>query len=288
MGKLIPLDPQSPEPFVFENKVTGGRIPSEYIPSVEKGFRESLHKGPVAGYEVIGVHMRLEDGSYHDVDSSTMAFEICARDCFRETFRKADPVLLEPIMKVEVEIPTEFQGPVTGAISSKRGVILGTESRSGLHRDHRRSPARRDVRLLERPAKHDAGQGKLQHGIPQVPKAPVALPGRDRQEGDARQGVIRIDERVSSRAGRPSPHATGLPWGPLSTGNPRANQVADSSASAASLSITDLWRPVFPSLRLSVSRVGMAQGATGAPQPNSSRLNGPAERIFRRRSRFRA
>jgi len=131
VGKLIPLDVQAPEPFVFENKVTGGRIPAEYIPSVEKGFRESLHKGPVAGYEVIGVHMRLEDGSYHDVDSSTMAFEICARDCFRETFKKADPVLLEPIMKVEVEIPTEFQGPVTGAISSKRGVILGTESRQG-------------------------------------------------------------------------------------------------------------------------------------------------------------
>ncbi len=131
VGTLIPLDVQAPEPFIFENKVTGGRIPSEYIPSVEKGFRESLHKGPVAGYEVIGVHMRLEDGSYHDVDSSTMAFEICARDCFRETFKKADPVLLEPIMKVEVEIPTEFQGPVTGAISSKRGVILGTESRQG-------------------------------------------------------------------------------------------------------------------------------------------------------------
>jgi elongation factor G len=131
VGKLIPMDPQSAEPFVFENKVTGGRIPTEYIPSVEKGFRESLHKGPVAGYEVIGVKMRLEDGSYHDVDSSTMAFEICARDCFRETFKKAEPVLLEPIMKVEVEIPTEFQGPVTGALSSKRGVILGTESRSG-------------------------------------------------------------------------------------------------------------------------------------------------------------
>ncbi len=131
VGKLIPLDPQSPEQFVFDNKVTGGRIPSEYIPSVEKGFRESLHKGPVAGYEVMGVHMVLEDGSYHDVDSSTMAFEICARDCFRETFKKSDPVLLEPIMKVEVEIPTEFQGPVTGAISSKRGVILGTESRAG-------------------------------------------------------------------------------------------------------------------------------------------------------------
>ena len=130
-GELIPLDPSEPDQFVFENKVTGGRIPNEYIPSVEKGFRESMHKGPVAGYEVMGVKMRLDDGSYHDVDSSTMAFEICARDCFRETFRKSEPVLLEPIMIVEVEIPTEFQGPVTGAISSKRGVILGTESRSG-------------------------------------------------------------------------------------------------------------------------------------------------------------
>jgi elongation factor G len=130
-GQLEPLPDDAPEPFVFENDVTGGRIPSEYIPSVEKGFRDSLHKGPLAGYEVLGVKMVLVDGSYHDVDSSDMAFQICARDCFRETFRKADPVLLEPIMKVEVETPTEFQGPVTGGISSKRGVILGTEAREG-------------------------------------------------------------------------------------------------------------------------------------------------------------
>src|SRR3954454_24292110 len=89
VGVMVPLPADSPEPFVFENEVTGGRIPVEYIPSVEKGFRESLHKGPVAGYEFMGLHMRLDDGSYHDVDSSTMAFEICARDCFRETFKKA-------------------------------------------------------------------------------------------------------------------------------------------------------------------------------------------------------
>jgi elongation factor G len=131
VGVMEPLPEDSPEQFVFENKVTGGRIPSEYIPSVEKGFGDSLHKGPVAGYEVLGVKMVLQDGSYHDVDSSDMAFQICARDCFRETFRKADPVLLEPVMKVEVETPTEFQGPVTGAISAKRGIILGTEAREG-------------------------------------------------------------------------------------------------------------------------------------------------------------
>ena len=131
VGVMVPIPADSPEPFIFENDVTGGRIPSEYIPSVEKGFRNSLQKGPVAGYEVLGVKMILTDGSYHDVDSSDMAFQICARDCFRETFRKSDPVLLEPIMKVEVETPVEFQGPVTGQVSSKRGVILGTENRGG-------------------------------------------------------------------------------------------------------------------------------------------------------------
>jgi elongation factor G len=130
-GTLEPLPEDAPEPFAFLNEVTGGRIPTEYIPSVEKGFRSSMAKGPVAGYEVMGVKMVLQDGSYHDVDSSTMAFEICARDCFRETFKKSDPVLLEPIMKVEIEVPTEFQGPVSGSVSSKRGVILGSESRSG-------------------------------------------------------------------------------------------------------------------------------------------------------------
>lgn len=130
VGTMVPLDVEGEgEMFVFENKVVGGRIPSEYIPSVEKGFRRALEKGPLGGFPVIGVKMVLTDGSYHDVDSSDMAFQITGFDAFRETFRKADPVLLEPIMKVEVEAPTEFQGPVTGNISSRRGVILGTENR---------------------------------------------------------------------------------------------------------------------------------------------------------------
>jgi elongation factor G len=130
-GVMEPLPEDAPEPFLFVNEVTGGRIPTQYIPSVEKGFRDSLHKGPLAGYEVIGVKMVLQDGSYHEVDSSDMAFQICARDCFRETFRKASPVLLEPVMKVEVETPTEFQGAVTGNISARRGVIIGSEAREG-------------------------------------------------------------------------------------------------------------------------------------------------------------
>ena len=189
VGKLIPLDPMSPEQFVFENKVTGGRIPSEYIPSVEKGFRESLHKGPVAGYEVMGVHMRLEDGSYHDVDSSTMAFEICARDCFRETFKKADPVLLEPIMKVEVEIPTEFQGPVTGAVSSKRGVILGTESRGGYTVITAEVPLAEMFGYSNDLRSMTQGKGSFSMEFLKYQKVPSRVPGRNRQEGPAREGL---------------------------------------------------------------------------------------------------
>jgi len=127
VGKLLPLPEDAETEFVFEDKVVGGRIPKEYIPSVEKGYRDSLKKGPVAGYPILGVHMVLNDGSYHDVDSSDMAFQICARDCFRETFMRSKPTLLEPIMKMEVEVPSDFQGPVTGDLISRRGLVLSTE-----------------------------------------------------------------------------------------------------------------------------------------------------------------
>jgi elongation factor G len=132
VGRMIPLPDDAEENFVFEEKVVGGRIPREYIPSVEKGFRASLEKGPVAGYPILGVHAILEDGSYHDVDSSDMAFQICGRGCFRETFLKMKPALLEPIMKVEVECPSNFQGPVTGDLISRRGLVVGTEDRGEL------------------------------------------------------------------------------------------------------------------------------------------------------------
>jgi len=126
-GHFYPLPDDAPEPFEFEDDVIGGRIPREYIPSVEKGFRESLKKGPVAGYPIVGVKTVLEDGSYHEVDSSDMAFQICARNCFRETFLKMKPVLLEPVMKLEVEVPVSFQGSVTGELTSRRGMIVSSE-----------------------------------------------------------------------------------------------------------------------------------------------------------------
>ena len=106
---------------------SAGRIPKEYIPSVEKGFRDSIHKGPVAEFPIVGVKAVLEDGSYHEVDSSDMAFQVCARNCFRETFLKTKPVLLEPVMKVEIEVPAQYQGPVAGELTSRRGLIVSTE-----------------------------------------------------------------------------------------------------------------------------------------------------------------
>ena len=117
------------ENFVFNNNIVGGRIPKEYIPGVEKGFRESLEKGPLAGFQVINVQVDLDDGSFHNVDSSELAFKIAARAAFKEAFMQAQPVLLEPIMKVEVETPTDFQGPVQGDLSSRRGILQGSNMR---------------------------------------------------------------------------------------------------------------------------------------------------------------
>jgi elongation factor G len=128
VGRLDPLPDDAPETFEFEDAVVGGRVPREYIPSVEKGFRASLSKGPIAGFPIVGVKATLSDGSYHDVDSSDMAFQICARAGFREAFLNTKPVLLEPIMKIEVEVPADFQGPVTGELNKRRGLIISTET----------------------------------------------------------------------------------------------------------------------------------------------------------------
>ncbi len=128
IGKLEPLPEDAEENFTFENNVVGGRVPKEYIPSVEKGFRASLDKGPIAGFPIVGVRATLDDGSYHDVDSSDMAFQICARAGFREAFLATKPVLLEPIMKMEVEVPADFQGAVTGELNKRRGLIVSTET----------------------------------------------------------------------------------------------------------------------------------------------------------------
>ncbi|TWT92067.1 elongation factor G [Stieleria varia] len=123
VGKLSPLESISEDSFEFEDHVVGGRIPKQYIPAVEKGFRDILGKGPLAEYPVVGTKIDLEDGSYHDVDSSEKAFYTAAQGCFREYFKQAAPKLLEPIMNMEIEVPEAFQGTVVGDVIRRRGLM---------------------------------------------------------------------------------------------------------------------------------------------------------------------
>ncbi len=129
VGRLIPLPEDAKDPYEFEDNVTGGRIPSEYIPAVSKGFVKAMKKGPLAEYEIVGCKMCLDDGSFHAVDSSEMAFRIAGEDAFKMAFLKAKPCLLEPIMKVEIETPQEYQGTIVGDLNSRRGMIHQTENR---------------------------------------------------------------------------------------------------------------------------------------------------------------
>ena len=128
---LAPLDTSEGELYEFENKVTGGRVPREYIPSVDAGIQDAMQYGTLAGYPLVGVKATLLDGGYHDVDSSEMAFKIAGSMAFKEAVRKCDPVLLEPMMAVEVRTPEEYMGDVIGDINSRRGHIQAMEDISG-------------------------------------------------------------------------------------------------------------------------------------------------------------
>ena len=121
VGTFNPLSPDEEKQYEFISKITGGRIPREYIPAVDRGFQEQMQKGPMVGFPIVGVQAILSDGAYHDVDSSELAFKICAMTAFREHFSKARPAVLEPIMKLEVSAPDEFQGKCHRANQSKKG-----------------------------------------------------------------------------------------------------------------------------------------------------------------------
>ena len=127
---IINMRPGEPgSGFTFENKIVGGAIPKEYIPSVEKGIEEALQSGVIAGYPVLDVAVELVDGSYHDVDSSEAAFKVAGSMAIKEALRKSDPILLEPVESVEVETPKEYMGDVMGNLNSRRGQIQGQEER---------------------------------------------------------------------------------------------------------------------------------------------------------------
>jgi elongation factor G len=126
----IEVEPNEPGGgFVFENKIVGGAVPKEYVPAVEKGFKEAMETGVLAGYPMVDIKVQLTDGSYHEVDSSEMAFKIAGSMGFKEAVRRAKPVLLEPVMDVEVVTPEEYMGAIVGDLNSRRGRILSMEAR---------------------------------------------------------------------------------------------------------------------------------------------------------------
>ena len=127
-GKVMGfIEPIEDENFTFESKVVGGRIPTQFIPSCGKGFQSCMAKGPKLEFPVTGIGVTLVDGGFHAVDSSEMAFQAAARGAFKQAYEKAKPVIQEPIMKVEIESPNEFQGPCMGLINQRRGIILGSQ-----------------------------------------------------------------------------------------------------------------------------------------------------------------
>ena len=129
----IKMEPQEQgKGYEFVNAIVGGVIPKEYIPAIDNGIREASQNGILAGYEMVDFKVTVFDGSYHDVDSSEMAFKIAGSLAFKEAARKANPVLLEPVMKVQIEVPDEYLGDVMGNVNRRRGVLSGTEMRNGL------------------------------------------------------------------------------------------------------------------------------------------------------------
>jgi elongation factor G len=129
---LEPMEVTEDKSYEFVNAVTGGRVPREYIPSVDAGIQDAMQVGTLAGYPVVGVKATLLDGAYHDVDSSEMAFKIAGSIAYKEAARLAQPTLLEPIMAVEVRTPEEYMGDVIGDLNSRRGQIQSMEDASGV------------------------------------------------------------------------------------------------------------------------------------------------------------
>jgi elongation factor G len=138
---VIEFEPNPEGEFVFGDRIVGGVVPKQYIPAVEKGLREGMAEGVLAGYPVVNLRATLVDGSYHTVDSSEMAFKVAASQALKRAFAESDPALLEPILEVEVIVPDEYMGDVMGQITAKRGHVLGMDSADGMQHLKAQVPA---------------------------------------------------------------------------------------------------------------------------------------------------
>ena len=192
----IRLEPRKPgEGFEFDNEIAGGSIPREFIKPIEEGIREAMTAGVLAGYPVDDVRVTLYDGSYHDVDSSEMAFKIAGSMAFKDAAKKARPVLLEPVMRVEVVVPEEYMGDVMGDLNSRRGRIPAMEARGGTQIVQCARAAVGDVRLRDGPAVADAGPRDLLDALRPV-RAGAA--GGERRSRRPRHGALRGSAQSST------------------------------------------------------------------------------------------
>ena len=176
----IEVEPGAPgSGFVFENALKGQAIPREFVPAIRQGCEEAAQSGELAGYPVVDVKVRLLDGQAHEVDSSERSFKIAGSLAMREALREGRPVLLEPLMSVEVVVPADFVGVVQGDLNARRGSITGLESRAGAQVVRAAGAARADVRLRERAPLDDAGARDLHDAVLAAsPRSPKSGPGR--------------------------------------------------------------------------------------------------------------
>ena len=201
--RLIPQEPGNG--FAFENETVGGSIPKEFINPIEKGIEEAMTGGVLAGYPMVDVKVEVFDGSYHDVDSSEMAFKIAGSIGFKDGAAKARPVLLEPIMTVEVVTPDDYMGDVIGDLNSRRGKIQAMNPRSGAQVIDALGAARRDVRLRDRPPLEDAGPRDLHDAVRALRAGPEQHRGDHRHEGEGRRRPARSSRRHKRKRGRSWP-----------------------------------------------------------------------------------
>ncbi len=172
--------------FEFVDEIKGGVIPREYIPAVDAGIQEAMQGGVVAGYPLVDLRARLTFGSYHEVDSSEMAFKIAGSMALKEAAKKARPQLLEPVMSVEVVTADEYMGDVIGDLNSRRGQVEGVEQRGQRAGDHGQSPVGADVRVCWRPAVSYPGARDLHDAVRFVPGGTGLDRTRDRRSGARR------------------------------------------------------------------------------------------------------
>ena len=173
--------------YEFINDIKGGVIPKEYIKPIDQGIQEAMQSGVLAGYPCVDIKITIYDGSYHDVDSNEMAFKIAGSMGFKAGCEKASPVILEPIMAVEVVVPEDYMGDVIGNLNSRRGPHREHGGPVRLQGGHRQGAPGRDVRLLHHPPRHDPGPRQLHHAVLALRRGSPERGRRNRGQGQGRQ-----------------------------------------------------------------------------------------------------